>query len=242
MNSDRCARFVLLLMIAAFWFGCGSKSTDTDPGSEADKKEGTVPEIVESPAVCIQDGMAMRVKPDQQSKWMSSISLGEKVTWLGLTRTDSVKNWDYYKVRLVDNKEGWALASAIVTGAKPAAVVEKMYIYKRPDLSTITTNTLEPLDLIAVLEETEQAGWIEVIRSGDWSRRTVWVKNEGFSENDKDIAVASLTTKALAEKDFKKKKEKIQEILSNPALAGSVLLSDLEYKFFDLEEAEKKQN
>lgn len=240
MNFDRCARYALFFWFALLWLGCGNKSTDTPPDKDGAEKEDAVPEIVESPAVCIQDGMALRAQADHKSKWLSSISLGEKVTWLGLAKTDSVKKWDYHKVRLVDNKEGWTLASAIVTKARPAAVTDKMYIYKRPDLSTITTNTLEPLDLIAVLFETEQAGWIEVIRSGDWGKRTVWVKNEGYSENDKDIAVASLTTKALGEKDLQKKKEKIQEILSNPALAGSVLLSDLEYKFFDLETMEEE--
>lgn len=171
----------------------------------------------------------MRASPSQQGKWLSSISLGEKVVYLGATAVDSAdNNREYCKVRLSDGKEGWAFAWPIISNAKAAAVLQKSVIYKRPDLLTSTATELSPMTMVAVKSEKED--WIEMVTSK--KEKSGWVKNNVVSYKDEDVAVAILVAKAMAEKDVAKQKEKLEAILNNPSFAGSVFIEELRNRLY----------
>jgi SH3-like domain-containing protein len=175
------------------------------------------------------EGISLRASPSQQGKWLSSISLGEKVVYLGATAVDSAdNNREYCKVRLSDGKEGWAFAWPIISNAKAAAVLQKSVIYKRPDLLTSTATELSPMTMVAVKSEKED--WIEMVTSK--KEKSGWVKNNVVSYKDEDVAVAILVAKAMAEKDVAKQKEKLEAILNNPSFAGSVFIEELRNRLY----------
>lgn len=206
----------------AFFLACGDSSKEKGTGTG--EKQIISQEI---PAVCIWDGAGLRPKPFQNAKWQSNIALGEKVTYLGITKIDSAsQNQEFKKVRLSDNSEGWVVDYCIVENANPAVITQNSSIYNRPDLLTITKFEFTPMEIIAVAEEKNE--WLRVI--GSKNEKKGWIQAKGTSTNDIDIAVAKLATKALTEKDESKRIEQIQNILDNPAFSGSVFIPGLQEK------------
>lgn len=201
---------------------CGKKGDSNTPSDST----ATVSSVVqESPAVCVFEGISLRSEPSQKGKWLSGISMGEKLTALPETVTDSAAKMEYRKVRLSDGAEGWASAAFIIPNAKPAAIVANSFFYKRPDLSTVTDKAFEPLDFVAVT--TEQGDWLEVSgkrRSMNYIEKG-WIHKSGISYDEKDIAVASMVGKALNQQDMGKRYEALNAILNNPAVSASPLIS-----------------
>jgi len=203
-----------ILLIAIFIvFSCTERSEQEDTTAK------------ELSAVCIWDGASLRDAPSKKAKWLSSISLGEKLIMLGDTAIDSAdNNREFYKVRLSDDKEGWAQAYPLALNAQPAAIIQKSVIHKRPDLLTSTNNAFEKMEMVAVVAEKND--WIEVI--GNKREKSGWIKNQFVTYKKTDVAVAIKANKALGEKDQKLKEEKINEILDNSALSGSVFIEELQ--------------
>ncbi|MFQ5753224.1 MAG: SH3 domain-containing protein [bacterium] len=184
------------------------------------------PQLTEIPSVCIWEGAALRAKPSRKKgKWLAAIALGEQVTWLGSSEVDSSdENRKFYKIRLSDGKEGWASSYVIITDSKPAAITKKAFIYRRPELLTMTDQTFDSKEMVAIIKS--ENDWFEVI--GAQRKKSGWMKNEGISLNKEDVAVAILVTKALAEKDPQKQREMIEAILNNSALKNSVFVPELQ--------------
>ncbi|MEJ2055954.1 MAG: hypothetical protein P8X42_18735, partial [Calditrichaceae bacterium] len=65
-----------------------------------------------------------------------------------------------------------------------------------------------------------------------------WIQSKLVSKNETDVAVALLTSKALAEKNEEKRKEKLQDIIDNTAFAGSIFLEDIELKLAEMQPEE----
>lgn len=211
---------VIILMVLMSAFSCGERS-----GQVAQKAGSEGAAIQEIPSVCIWDGASVRSEPSNKSKWLSSMTLGEKIIWSGLIKMDSSdNNREFFKVRLSDGKEGWTQTSLIVTNARPAVVTQKTLIYKRPDLLTISDREFEPMEIVAIAGEKET--WLDVV--GNERKKSGWLPNTSVSGKDADIAVATLAKKALAEKDPKKMRDKIMDILNNPALAESIFIPELQ--------------
>jgi hypothetical protein len=173
--------------------------------------------------VCIWDKAVLRTEPSlENGKWISSVTLGEKVTWLNESYVDSANNnREFLKIRLSDGKEGWTLAYLLVRNARPAAVTQKVYVYSRPDILTITEKAFDPMEMIAITKF--EKDWLEVV--GNQRKKSGWIKNEGISLKDADVAVAILASKALAEDDIQKKQAKLQAIIENPDLENSVFIN-----------------
>jgi len=200
--------------------GCGKKS-DSEP-KESQVETPIVQKSVSS--VCVWDKASVRMEPLKKGKWLSSLVLGEKVSWLGQTSIDSSdKNRKYELVRLSDGKEGWVSEYVIAIDAKPAAVKKKTAIYMRPDLMTASSKSFNAMDLVAVIKT--EKDWVEVV--GEQKKKKGWLKTNSLSLQDVDITVSLLTIKALAEKTSDKRSSKIGDIINNSDLAGSAFINNL---------------
>ncbi len=218
-------------LLAGILLGVLACQTRTPEAGSKVRDLSSAPETVDgipkgATTVCIWDRAVLRSEPSyQEGKWLASIALGEKVTWLGETQTDSsgAKKLEFHKVRLSDGKEGWALAYVLVRDAVPAAVIQKTYIYQRPDILTVTDQAFEPMDLLAVSKI--EGDWLEVI--GNQRKKSGWIKKDGVSFREEDVAVAALAYKAFREEDEAVKRQKLLAIVENPALANSVFMAGL---------------
>ncbi|MFQ5603434.1 MAG: SH3 domain-containing protein [bacterium] len=221
MSHSRILFVFLSLMLFFFTTGCQKQSEQ--------KVEALPPEPVaqEQPAVCIWDGASVRAQPSRAARMLSSLSLGETLTFLGHSTVDSTdKNREYYKIRLSDGKEGWTSSYLVVVDARAAAVVKKSYLYKRPDLLTVTDETFEPMNMVAVVSE--QSDWLEVI--GEKRKKKGWIKNRDLSFKDIDVAVAILAVKAMRVNDDAKQKEQLSAIVENPVFSESVFIEELQQR------------
>lgn len=175
-------------------------------------------------AVCVFDKAPLVDAPSRkESKWLSSIALGEKVEFLGSKEKESSegKDREYFKVKLVDGKEGWVQADFIALQSIPAVAVEKLEVYSRPDLSSITKKTYEPMDVVALGEV--KGDWIAIIgkrKNGKWIE-SGWIKNNGYSNKENDIATAIFIKRALSNSKKSDVIADLKAILENSDLQGS---------------------
>jgi hypothetical protein len=213
---------VLLFALLVALVACG----DGKPTEEKTTVEKPV--VAETKAaVCVWDKGSVRETPTKDGKWLNAMSLGEKVTWLGETVSDSTSGnttTDYYKVKLSDGQEGWVSEWVVEIDAQPAVMTAETQVFKRPDLITGTKTKLDKMEFAAIIKT--EGEWAQFV--GSQKKKKGWIKAAGFSTDDVDIAVGLLATKALAEKDSSKMAEKINEILDNNAFQSSVFLNDLE--------------
>ncbi len=228
-------QLISTIAIAGIFFSCGGGGTTTATEQPAESPE-TTEEVAEEPAskvvdaVCIWDKVSVRETPHPKGKWLTSMSIGETVTYLGESMEDSVENKTYYKVRLADETEGWSRSEFVIPEGTVAVFLEDTEIYKRPDLLTKADKQYSQMDIVAV--KSSQDDWREVVgkrKEGKWIEKG-WVKNGSLSQDAIDVAVAKFGAQALANEDIEKKKEALQEILDNGDLASSQfipILSDI---------------
>jgi len=227
--------FVLLLLL----FGCRNDKnvsrTDQQNSSSATPVVNGIPQGAAT--ICIWDKAVLRGVPSRKTgKFLSAIALGEKVTWLEESRIDSTdKDLEFLKIRLSDGKEGWTLAYVLVRNAVPAAIIQKTFVYRRPDLLTVTDKSLEPMDMVAITKI--DGDWLEVV--GNQRKRSGWIKNTGVSMREADVAVAILAIKAFRETDAEKKQLMLEAIMENPELSSSVFMAGLRATMNPLPSAEE---
>ncbi len=163
-------------------------------------------------AVCISTGTPLKEEPKKEGKWISSMVLGETLTYLNESAIDSANpQHEYYHVELSDGKIAWARSYGIALNAYPAAIINQTPIYKRPDLVTKTDKSFNIAEFVAVVNEKEQ--WVEVI--GAEKRKSGWIKNESISTDNEDIAVATLAQKDLLDKEGKIIMDKLSTFLES---------------------------
>ena len=218
-------------LIAIFLISCsGNKSEETSDVIIEEKQE----------TACIWNGVPVRKTPDVKTKnWISSISLGETVTYLGETAIDSAdKNREYLKIELSDGKTGWAPSYGLIIGGKPAAIKEEVPIYKRPDLLTLSEKSFQTMDIIVIKEVKDE--WAEVV--GEKKKLGGWIKRDAITEVKEDIAFA-----ILAKKELEKKEgftvESLTDFIDNSPYSNSVFMNHLKEMIVEMEqEMETQEN
>jgi hypothetical protein len=209
--------FVILFFSFIILYGCDSNTERPQLGSN-NKVQKRVP------AVCIVDEASLRDGPTANAEWMTSISLGEKLVWHGIGELDSTKkSREYYKVELSDSTVGWTTSYALQLNAEPAVVTERALLYRRPDLKTMTDKEFAPMEFVAILET--DADWLKVV--GESRKKPGWIERSAASLKEDDIAVGVLASNALKEKDADKRRQRIIDIIENPAFANSNFIDDL---------------
>jgi|3_EtaG_2_1085321.scaffolds.fasta_scaffold42220_2 uncharacterized protein YgiM (DUF1202 family) len=229
--------FYSLLSYAILAFGllsCSGNENKETTEKVSTKEEA--PKMVD--AVSIWDGISVREEPSADGKWISSISLGEKVLMTGKTAVDSSeKNREYVEIKLGDDKQGWVVSDFVEEGTAVAAVREAQ-IYKRPDLLTKTDKSFKSMDVLALIDTRDE--WVEVKGKSQtekwfWSG---WVKRTDLSDNEVDVAVAVYGQKALEIEDEEERSEAIQEILENESFTSSQFMVDLKNELNELNNEE----
>ncbi len=204
---------IILLASIFFIISCGEKKPKTSDRSINE-------------AVCIWDGASLRQGPSSSTKWLSSVSFGEKVILLGEIQTDSTENIEFSRVKLSDGKEGWMSFNLIIPNGKIAAITEKTVIYNRPDLLTSTDKSFNAIEMIVITSESKD--WLEV--TGNQKKKSGWIKNTTITDSSLDVSVAILATKALEITDHEKRMEEINKIINNSDLQGSIFIPILKKK------------
>jgi len=213
--------FILIsfIMFGACTLQDGGETQETK--KVARKKTKVVKRV---PAVCIWDGGSVREGPTAKADWVSSLALGEQVTWLGISEPDSTNEERiYHRIELSDSTTGWASEYVLAIGAEPAVVKTPTPLFRRPDLITVTEKELEPLDFLAILES--DGKWVRVV--GKENKKKGWIKLESVSIIEEDVAVGVLVNKALAIDEREKRLERLQTIIDNPVFASSTFIDDV---------------
>lgn len=217
-NVVKLTIFICVLAV----LGCKSKTPQTS-------SDGSVVIEDNKMAVCIWDKVSLKESPEEKGKWLASMSLGEKCTYLESTKEDNSgkKPVTYYKVQLQDKQEGWVQSDFVILKSKPAAIVKDAEVYSRPDLLTKTNKSFSVMDIVAV--KSEQGDFIEVAgkrKSGKWIE-TGWIKPSNVTYADVDIAVAKYGSKAMEITDRQKRNGAINEVINNSDYKSSVFINTL---------------
>jgi len=156
--------------------------------------------IAQTASICIEDGMSLRSEASKTSKLITTISLGEEVSWMGHTEKDSKTGQEYYDIKLSDGSTGWILTRAIATGAKAAVITKAAPTYLRPALLQATGQSIEPLAIIAVVDQQDNNKWIKVIRGAldNPAREPIWLTEYSVSFDKNDLGLALLMLRAVA--------------------------------------------
>lgn len=217
----KTVQFSIAVLAISLFVSCKSKNPQTTSEST----------VQDSPAVavCIWDKVSLKESPADKGKWLASLSLGEKCTYLDDSKEDNSgkKPVTYYKVQLLDKQEGWVQSDFVILKSKPATIVKEAEVYSRPDLLTKTNKSFSAMDIVAV--KSEQGDFIEIAgkrKAGKWIE-TGWIKPANVSYTDVDIAVAKYGGKALEITDRQKRNAAINEIINNSDYKSSVFINTL---------------
>ena len=205
------------------FYSCEEKTPSPQTGEQTVAEE-TAEEAKRQPvqAVCIYDGLYFRSGPSAAEGAVARLKRGEIVTWLGNAVVDAQdeRKWEFYDLRLTDGSVGWALSYYIVPEAEPAAVVSRTSIYEKNNLISKTEDSVEPLDIIAVIEE--QDDWMKVVRND--KSKEFWLKPGHITKAEVDIAVANQTLNALGVAALEERLEKLQAILEDDVFTDSIFI------------------
>lgn len=226
-------RFVVISLILLLIF-CEKKDVQT---IQNDAAQTSTEVLVEKIAVCIWDQGAVREDANKKAKWLSSMALGEIVSYLGESKKDSSDNNTlYHKIKLSDEKIGWVSDYVIEIDAKPAVIINDISLYRRPDLLTVTDQKLSRIEVVAIKNSENE--WSEIVASE--KKKKGWIQNAQVSLKAEDIAVAVLYSKAMKEKDPIKQKEKLKELATNSAFQSSYFIGQIKSMIeSDVEEIEE---
>ncbi len=221
----------------AFAIACSNpaKEGESSATNSEETTEAPVVAAEEKPAVCVWDEISVRATPSAKGKWLTSLSLGESLTFMGIESVDSTdEDRVYSKVKLNDGTEGWSVSDLIIVEGQIGVFLEETFLYNRPDLLTKSEKKFEKLDIVAV--NTEQDDWQEIIgRRGDarWISKG-WIKRGKLSFEAVDIAAAKFLKDALSEDSDEEQIEALNTILENPDLKESSILEDVQTALSEL--------
>jgi hypothetical protein len=216
---------VVIFFTVALLVACTSRNN-----AELEEKK----ELQAIPSVCIWDKITVRQEPFRKAAVICHLNLGEAVTYLGISAVDSTfKNQVYYHIRLSDDRIAWVPAFSLVTNGTPAVVLKETPVYLRPDLLTITDKNLEAMEIVAVIEKSDD--WVNFY--SEKKLRNGWVRSEALSNNMEDIAFSLFAGRILNEQTNKTLTGKIDSIMNYNLYPNSVFVSVLE----DIGEKEKER-
>lgn len=183
-------------------------------------------------AVCLWEKVSVRESPEGDSKYLTSAVLGEEVIMLGQEKEieSNGKTERYFKILLSDGTKGWADERFFAKDGTVSAVIRETPIYKRPDISTISNDKFQAMDIIALTEMKEYDGWVRVrgIPKGESWFKEGWLQNrDNLTRYNLDITVASMAKTALKEKNDEKRVEKLRTIFENGDLQNSNFISEI---------------
>lgn len=228
---QRKITFFLGLIFFLSFLAC----TDNTP----EKPDDPVLEHHQVIGVSIWDRISTRSEPKRSSSSITLLSLGESFIYLDSSAIDSAyNNTKFLKVRLSDSSEVWVYDFASVLKAKPAVLTNDVPLYIRPDLLTITEQSLHVMEIIAVVEEWDD--WIKVVN--EKSELKGWIKKDVVTYDRIDLALALLAKRKLNEQDAEQKVKNLEELLENNPYPNSIFISEVQSKLEAERDSVRKNN
>ena len=176
----------------------------------------------EKTAVCLLDNIVLYEEPNENSKHMTTIFFGERMEAKGKPEESNGKSW--IKLKLTDGAKGYVLSETIATKAELGAIIDGSTIYKRPELTTMTTQMFNRGELVAIVEK--EGGFYKAIGYG--GQKQGWVNGEkAVSQDLADVNTALIMFKSDNEIDASKKKMLLQSVLDNPNLSVTTFTNDV---------------
>jgi len=221
-----------VFLISLFIISCsGKKSADQAQESQPATEEAT------KTSACIWDNVPVWETASEKGKYLTAISIGEIVTVLDEVPADSTAAKTFIKIKLGDGTEGWARKDFIVSGGKSVVFINDSDIYGRPDALTKTDKKFSKYDIVGIVNSKDDFFEVKGKRAeGKWME-TGWVKNNNISDDRINIATAKFIKKALVETDKAKKMKALQDIVSNPDLSSSALMSEVRKIIGDMDDS-----
>jgi hypothetical protein len=172
-------------------------------------------------STCIWDKTPVRDSARRASKWLTSLKLGETIYFMNSTKIDSsYKNREYLFCELTDGTRGWVPSFGVVKNSRPATIIKDTPLYLRPDLMTITGQTLPAMEFICVSREKDE--WVEIITSK--KKKKGWIPKENISTDKQNIAFANEARVILTDNRPDPEHEKYKYILDNTSYPNSVFI------------------
>ncbi|MCV9387088.1 SH3 domain-containing protein [Reichenbachiella ulvae] len=227
-------KFTSLLLLLALLYSCTPKEAQNTETAETEEAEVEASELI---AVCVWDGVSVRETPGPKKKYITALSVGESLTYLG--EDTLIDERTYSKVKLNDEKTGWTMKDFLVLEATPAVVLRETSIYSRPDLLTKKDESFAKMDIVASTET--EGDWIKIRgkRTGGKWMDDGWIKKENLSYDQIDIATAKFAQEALSLEDKESKIGSLKEIIENTDLNGSKFIAGLVVELTKLTEEDE---
>lgn len=223
-----------ILVLVALLYSCTPKESQSEENAETATVEEATSEVM---AVCVWDGVSVRETPGPKKKYITALSVGETLTYLG--EDTLIEKRTYSKVKLNDEQEGWTMKDFLVLEATPAVVLNETSIYSRPDLLTKKDESFAKMDIVASAET--EGDWMKIRgkRTGGKWMDEGWVKAENLSFDQIDIATAKFAKEALGLEDNEAKMQGLKEIIENTDLGDSKFIAGLVVELTELSEQQE---
>jgi len=218
------------LSLLVFLVACGgNENSSSDPNDstrvEGDNQRMSESEDMANSAVCLWPTVGLRDKPGRSgAEYLTGIKFGETVSLTGEEEEIKSEKRTYLKVKLKDGQEGWANEYLFALGAKPVVAVADIDIFKRPDLSTLTTEKIGSGTLFAVKNDEEQEGWAEVATLEKSIEGWIKFDSELFTDDPIDIALGKVLTEVRGMESTSAKLKKLESVASSSTFSGSSLM------------------
>lgn len=227
---------IAITLVSTICVGCkDNKNSKNNGGTSTIEESISEKEEKSVSAICLLDKLSIRESASAKGKWITSISLSEKVTLTGEETIDSVSKKEYYKVKLIDGKEGWTRSTFLAVNGKVGAMLEEAVVYKRPDLLTKTEKKYSIMDIIAVTET--QGDWIKV-KGKRFEGKYIeegWVKTSNITNDQVDIATAKFAGIANTQPTMTERIKALKDVINNSDLSSSKFITVIENKIEDYE-------
>jgi hypothetical protein len=152
----------------------------------------------ETTAMCVWHKGSVRSAPSREADWLSSLSLGEQVSYSGEAAIDSAdKNRLYYHVGLPDGTKGWASEFVLLPEAVPGVLLQRSKLFSSPDSASASFASVNRLDFVAVDEQ--QAYWVHVVSPR--MAKEGWVPRERVSLKQEEVSVGLAYRLAMKKRD-----------------------------------------
>lgn len=205
-----------LFITCIYLAGCNTTSTE--------KPEKPVLKNHDIKGVSVWDRISARAEPSRDASRASLLSLGESFLYLDTFAIDSSNNnTKFLKARLSDSSVVWLYDFATVLNASPAAIISEVPLYLRPDLLTITEKRMQPMEIVAVMEEWND--WIKIVN--EKKEHTGWIKKEFITYKTIDLAFSLLVKRNMETEDTEERIDQLETLLENNPYPNTIFLTEL---------------
>ena len=190
------------------------------------------------PVVCLWEKLTIKETPKVKGTYLTSVYQGEVLTYQNesIIDEDSKDKVEYFKVKLSDGTIGWVQSRYVVLKAGVGMFANKSFMYNRPNEINKLDNYFSQLDIVAVLEYSEDREWAKVKGKPEHEKwfKEKWVKTDLLSTYRLDVKVAFLMKNALKSETKEEQLSKLGMIVNNQEFEGLYLIQKVVDKITEL--------